>query len=86
MSEQRVAWLKERLQTLKPTQMKIIDDSHLHEGHASAGGAGYFTVIITAEVFNGLSSVKRHQQVYKAVGDLIPNEVHALSIKASGTE
>lgn len=75
--------LRARLAALHPQVLEIHDDSAAHVGHAgAAGGAGHFSVLIVSEVFAGLSRVKRHEQVYRQVGDLLPHPVHALSIKA----
>ncbi len=64
-------------------QAEVIDDSHLHAGHAGAsGGAGHYTVRITWSGFAGKSSVARHRLVYDSLGDWIPERIHALSIQA----
>ena len=69
---------------LAPTHLEIIDDSHLHAGHAGAAdGRGHFTVIVTSARFAGLRTLQRHRLVYDAVGDLMVTDVHALSIHAS---
>lgn len=80
----RVDAIRQRLAaSLHPQQLDIIDDSHKHAGHASAGGGGHFTVNIVADAFQGQSMVQRHRLVYAAVEDLMQqNEVHALSIQA----
>jgi BolA family transcriptional regulator, general stress-responsive regulator len=80
----RVEAIRERLTNhLQPTQLDIIDESHLHAGHAgAASGAGHFAVTITTDAFNGKSLIERHRLVYLAVDDLMPSEIHALSIKA----
>ena len=87
MSE-RVTAIRERLTAaFKPLQLEIIDDSHRHAGHASAGGGGHFTVNIVAEAFRGQNLVQRHRMVYASLEDLMQqNEVHALSIQARTPE
>ncbi len=83
MSEARVAMIRERLEAaLAPESLEIIDDSHLHAGHASAGGAGHFTVKIVSKAFEGKTPIQRHRMVFDAVNDLMQSEVHALSIQA----
>lgn len=80
----RVAMIRERLEKeFAPTVLEIIDDSHMHAGHASAGGAGHFTVKITAEAFAGKMPLQRHKMVFAAVDDMMQTEIHALSIEAS---
>lgn len=71
-------------QRLQPTALNIIDQSHLHAGHAGAKeGKGHFAVDITTSAFAGKSLIERHRMVYEAVGDLMQTDIHALSIKAN---
>ena len=67
---------------LQPLRLEVVDDSHLHAGHAGAREGRHFTVRITAERFNGLSRVARHRLIYDAVHPLIPRGIHALAIEA----
>ena len=46
------------------------------------GDADHYGLTITSSAFEGLSRIKRHQAVYKALGTLMGNELHALSIRA----
>lgn len=63
--------------------LEVLDESHLHAGHAGAqGGAGHFRVRITAEAFKGAALMARHRLVYDAVRDWMPLRIHALSIEA----
>ena len=80
----RVEKIKMRLEkVLAPAKLEITDDSHLHRGHAgAASGAGHFSVVIVSGKFSGLNMVQRHRLVYLALGDMMPAEIHALSIKA----
>jgi len=80
---ERVAAITQRLQTaLNPSYLKIDDTSHEHAGHASAGGAGHYTVHIRAKAFTGQKSLQQHRMIFKALNDLMPNEIHALVIDA----
>ena len=83
IGEQRMTMIREQLEAaLSPESLEIIDESHKHAGHASAGGAGHFIVHIVSNVFEGKSPVQRHRMVFDAMGDLMQTEVHALSIQA----
>lgn len=82
--ETRAARLEARLRTaLEPIELEVVDDSHMHAGHAGAAdGHGHFTVNLVAERFAGLPVVRRHRLVYEAVGDMMTTDIHALSIRA----
>jgi len=70
-------------EALQPQQITIVDESHKHAGHASAGGGGHFVVEIVAEAFRDKNLVQRHRMVYAAADELMRSgEVHALSIHA----
>lgn len=81
---ERVELIRVRLnKAFEPAQLDIVDDSHQHVGHAgAASGGGHFTVSIVSEKFSDHSTLERHRMVYQAVDDLMPAEIHALSIKA----
>lgn len=66
---------------LSPTYLEIEDNSAEHAGHASAGGAGHFTIHISAPAFEGKGLIQKHRLVYAAVDSLMETEIHALSIK-----
>jgi BolA protein len=84
MTAERVALIRSRLtEVFSPQSLNIIDDSAKHAGHASAGGAGHFTVQIVSDAFEGKSLIQRHRMIYDALSDAMNTEIHALSIKAS---
>jgi BolA protein len=70
------------VQALQPQRLDIIDDSHLHAGHAGAREGRHFTVRIACAAFAGMPRVQRHRLVYDALRDLIPQGIHALAIDA----
>lgn len=80
------ALLRERLASLAPLAIEIIDDSALHAGHAGAGQGGHYRLRIVADAFSGKSTVARHRLVYAALGELMRSKIHALSIKALAPE
>jgi len=45
------------------------------------GGGDHFEVIVMSNSFEGISRVKRHQMVYKALGDAMDGDIHALALK-----
>jgi len=81
------ATLTARLAGLAPSVLEVADDSAEHVGHAgAAAGGGHFSLLIVSEQFSGLSRLARHRAVLDRVGDLIPNPVHALAIRASAPD
>ena len=84
----RVATIQEKLeQALSPQHIEIVDESHLHDGHAgAASGAGHFNVTVVSERFKDQNLLARHRLVYQAVDELMQSEIHALSIKAMTPE
>ena len=70
-------------QALHTDQVDLIDDSHLHAGHAGArDGRGHFRVRVVSADFAGLRTLQRHQLVYRSLGELMQTDIHALSITA----
>ncbi|VCU71997.1 transcriptional regulator BolA [Pigmentiphaga humi] len=83
MNQERMDWIRERLQALAPRSVEVQDDSHLHAGHAGAqGGAGHFRLLVVSSRFAGLNRVARHRLVYDRLADLMPTHIHALAIQA----
>jgi BolA family transcriptional regulator, general stress-responsive regulator len=70
-------------EAFNPQILEIIDNSAAHAGHAGArSGGGHYHVTIVADAFTGKSLVQRHQLIYKTLGDLMKQEIHALGINA----
>ncbi|WP_129649291.1 BolA family protein [Peristeroidobacter agariperforans] len=68
---------------LHTDQVELVDDSHLHAGHAGAKeGKGHFRVRVVSADFDGLRTLQRHQLVYRSLGELMQSDIHALSITA----
>jgi BolA protein len=73
---------------LSPTRVELTDDSEKHRGHGGYNpeGESHFSLEIESEAFAGKSRVERQRMIYKALGDLMRERVHALSIKARAPE
>ena len=71
--------------SLEPTRIVLTDDSEHHRGHGGYNPAGesHFSLRIESAAFEGKSRVERQRLVYAALGDLMRERVHALSIKAT---
>ena len=69
-------------ESLAATHVEVVDESHLHVGHAGAkSGGGHFRAVIVSEKFAGLSRVKAQQLVYGVMGAWLGKEIHALSMQ-----
>ena len=69
-------------ESLDATHVEVIDESHLHAGHAGARDGGrHFRAVIVSEKFAGLSRVRSQQLVYRSVEEWMGKEIHALSMK-----
>ncbi|HEX6603459.1 MAG TPA: BolA family protein [Sphingomicrobium sp.] len=76
--------LKRLDSALSPTRVELKDDSEQHRGHGGYNPAGesHFSLTIESRAFAGKSRVERQRMVYQALGDLMRERVHALSIRA----
>ena len=76
--------IRKRIQgALAPESLEILDESHLHAGHAGArDGRGHFQVVVVSADFEGKTRIQRHRMVFDAVGDLMASDIHALGVKA----
>jgi BolA protein len=76
--------LKRLHSSLSPSWIELIDDSEKHRGHGGYNPAGesHFSLAIESAAFAGKSRIERQRLVHKALGDLLDERVHALSIKA----
>ena len=65
-----------------PSLLEVVNESHLHRGHAGDDGSGesHFRVKVVSKSFAGMSRVAAQQAVYRALSDEVKNAIHALSI------
>jgi len=78
--------LEEKLtEAFHPDTLIVVDESHLHAGHAGSrpGGETHFRVTIVAPAFTGKSRVERHRLVNTALAAELAGPVHALAIQAT---
>lgn len=77
--------LREKLtRALAPERLEIVDESHLHAGHAGAreGGESHFRIDVVSAVFAGRARIARHRLVHDILAEEIAGPVHALSLTA----
>ncbi|MGH8190590.1 MAG: BolA family protein [Rhodanobacteraceae bacterium] len=82
MSAASIDEIRARLErAFAPTALEVIDEGHLHIGHAGEG-SGHFRVRIAGAAFAGKSRVQQHRMVYDALADLMGHGIHALAIES----
>lgn len=71
-------------EALSPQALDVVDESHLHKGHAGArpGGETHYRIRITATAFAGLSRLEMHRRINALLADELAGGVHALAIEA----
>lgn len=76
--------MHEKLASLHPVRLEIIDESEGHRGHGGwrEGGETHFRVRMASPDFAGLGHVARHRLVHAALGDIVPR-IHALALELS---
>ena len=67
-----------------PESLDVVDESHLHEGHAGhrPGGETHFRLYIVSPAFKGKSRIERHRMINAALAVELAGSVHALAINA----
>jgi BolA protein len=72
-------------ETFAPRSLKVLDESHQHEGHAGhrPGGETHFRIYIVADAFQGKSRIARHRMINDTLAYELKSGVHALAIHAA---
>jgi BolA protein len=76
--------IKKLSEAFVPESLDVVDESHLHEGHAGhrPGGETHFRVYIVSPAFEGKGRIERHRMVNSTLEVELGGSVHALAIKA----
>lgn len=78
--------IEEKLHSaFSPVHLEIINESHLHSGHAGSPGTGesHFRIDIKAASFENKSRIECHRMIHDTLAEELEGPVHALAIKAS---
>lgn len=83
MNTDRCDLIRHKLTTaFQPAMLNVLDQSHLHIGHAgNTGKKGHFAIEIKATIFDNKTRLEAHRAIYEALGEMMINDIHALSIK-----
>ncbi len=68
---------------MKPEDIQSLIENSIENCEAIVEGDDgvHFQAVVISDTFTGLSPVKRHQMVFKTLGDRMQSEIHALSIR-----
>lgn len=76
---------------LEPERLEVLDESHLHAGHAhhdsdhhaafDGSGETHFRVRVVSPRFSGMGRVDRHRMVNELLSEELAANVHALAIE-----
>jgi BolA protein len=74
--------------TFAPLSLKVVDESHQHEGHSGhrPGGETHFRLYIVSDAFRGKSRLARHRMINEALASELKSGVHALAIHAAAPD
>jgi BolA protein len=76
---------KKLTEAFAPQSLKVVDESHQHEGHAGyrPGGQTHYRVYIVSDAFRGKTRIERHRMINQSLAAELTGGVHALAIHAS---
>jgi len=76
---------KKLTEAFAPQSLKVVDESHQHEGHAGhrPGGQTHFRIYIVSDSFKGKTRLERHRLINGTLADELAAGVHALAIHAA---
>jgi BolA protein len=79
---------KKLTEAFTPLSLKVLDESHRHEGHAGhrPGGETHFRIYIVADAFRGKSRIARHRMINDTLADELKSGIHALAIHAAAPD
>ncbi|HEY6755429.1 MAG TPA: BolA family protein [Pseudolabrys sp.] len=76
---------KKLTEAFAPESLKVLDESHQHEGHAGhrSGGQTHYRVYIVSDAFKGKTRLERHRMINQLLTSELAGSVHALAIHAA---
>jgi len=82
MTNRRTRIEEKLARKLDTEHLEVVDESHLHVGHAGArSGGGHFRATIVSPRFEGLSRLEAQRLVYSVLSEEMSGEIHALSVQ-----
>jgi len=79
---------RELTDTFAPLSLKVLDESHQHEGHAGhqPGGETHFRVYIVADAFRGRAGSPVIAMINETLAGELKSGIHALAIHAAAPD
>ncbi|MGA7387420.1 MAG: BolA family protein [Pseudolabrys sp.] len=76
---------KKLTEAFAPHSLKVLDESHQHEGHAGhrPGGQTHYRIYIVSEAFKGKTRLERHRMINQLLSAELTAGIHALAIYAA---
>jgi BolA protein len=77
--------IKKLTEAFAPQSLKVVDESHQHEGHAGhrPGGQTHYRIYIVSDAFKGKTRIERHRMINQSLTAELAGVIHALAIHAS---
>ncbi|WP_426416576.1 BolA family protein [Aestuariirhabdus sp. LZHN29] len=63
--------------TFAPSYLEVLNESHMHR--VEPGSQSHFKAVVVSDAFEGVRTLKRHQQIYAALAQEMPL-IHALAL------
>lgn len=73
-------------ESLAPTMLEILNESHLHAGHPGDNktGESHYRIVISSPTLSTLSKVDAQRRIYALLAEEMKSTIHALSINVLG--
>jgi stress-induced morphogen len=68
-----------KVEEIKTLIKKAIPDAEI-DIIDTAGDENHYSATIKSKIFSGKTKIEQHKMVYKALGDKMGNELHALAL------
>ena len=68
-----------KVEEIKTLIKKAIPDAEINIVD-TAGDENHYSATIKSKIFSGKTKIEQHKMVYKALGDKMGNELHALAL------
>lgn len=72
-----------------PSHIQVINESHLHSGHAGREGKEddditHVRIVMNAACFNNMQRVAIHRAIYSELGSELHSGLHAIALDVKG--